>query len=832
VKALLQGRSLTRFVRLLAIGSVLALSLTVAQAGTTERVSRVFVRSHEGCSAIPGPPFGVLAVRQLTSWPDATLTSVAAGINYDGSRVAIESNANLTGENPSGLEEVFAVNGDGTGLRQLTHGALGAKATWLSGNGEMICFHAPGNPTGQNPDGSKEVFVVSWDGTIVRQLTHNPDPAYGYGGTRISHDGQWVCLHSNADLTGENPDHNEELFVARSDGTVLRQLTHEADVRYHVSDSFISPDGQWIQFSSTSDPLGMNPDHSQEVFIINRYGTGLTQVTQNPDPSRRFDVSYGMTWDGSVLLIRGNANPTGQNPDGHDEAFIVNADGSGLRQLTCDPDFETGLGMLSYDGRLVSVRSRADFTGENPDHSWEVFLMKSDGSRITQISRYDGLGNPSVWDRLSGDGNRIAFTSNGNPTGGNPDLGMEGFIADLDTVPPTGLGISINGGARCTGRHDVSLSVTCNDCAEVRFRNDPGEWGPWEPLAATKAWTLTAGEGIKRVCAQGRDQGMNESAEVCDEILVYTLPPYYLAISINGGAACTGSREVTLTLAAMGVAEMRLRNESGAWSAWELFVPTKVWNLSAGAGLKTVGFQCRDECGNVSAEATDAIRLATFEDVGCGDPSAPYIYGLAARGIATGCSVEPPLFCLYAKVTRAEAAVLICRAAGKTPLERAVPSFADVPKTHWAYGYVERFCDRESWAARPLQVGAAVAASAGGLATGDAPGYACSFFPSKRFCPGAAVTREQIAWILCTAAGKTPMPSCSGTFADVSAWNPLCRWIERLGDARSWPGGIAVTSGCACPSSYATGARCFCPKSPATRAQMAVFLVRAFGIPM
>jgi hypothetical protein len=218
------------------------------------------------------------------------------------------------------------------------------------------------------------------------------------------------------------------------------------------------------------------------------------------------------------------------------------------------------------------------------------------------------------------------------------------------------------------------------------------------------------------------------------------------------------------------------------------------------------------------------VRNQTFEDVPPDHPAWLAIETIAARGITTGClpAQQPgalPLFCPYANVTRAQLAAFICRAAGKAPLDRATPTFADVPKTHWAYGYIERFCDPESWA-------------------GSAPGYACALFPSKKFCPSASVTREQIAWILCAATGRQPAASCSGTFADVPSSNPLCRWIERLADATSWPASTPVTSGCICPSTslgaspptYPPGARCYCPKSPVTRAQMAVFIVRAFGI--
>jgi hypothetical protein len=63
------------------------------------------------------------------------------------------------------------------------------------------------------------------------------------------------------------------------------------------------------------------------------------------------------------------------------------------------------------------------------------------------------------------------------------------------------------------------------------------------------------------------------------------------------------------------------------------------------------------------------------------------------------------------------------------------------------------------------------------------------------------------------------MASCAGTFGDVTSANSFCRYIERLTDAPSWPGGVAVTSGC---GASATG--------PPRRAWARPPYRRAFGI--
>jgi hypothetical protein len=85
------------------------------------------------------------------------------------------------------------------------------------------------------------------------------------------------------------------------------------------------------------------------------------------------------------------------------------------------------------------------------------------------------------------------------------------------------------------------------------------------------------------------------------------------------------------------------------------------------------------------------------------------------------------------------------------------------------------------------------------------------------YCPGSPVTREQMAVLLLRTddPGLVP-PGCGAPpFADVSCASVFAPWIQEL-VARG------VTSGC-----FAT---LYCPADLVTRAQMAIFLVRTFGL--
>ncbi len=88
------------------------------------------------------------------------------------------------------------------------------------------------------------------------------------------------------------------------------------------------------------------------------------------------------------------------------------------------------------------------------------------------------------------------------------------------------------------------------------------------------------------------------------------------------------------------------------------------------------------------------------------------------------------------------------------------------------------------------------------------------------FCPDSSVTRRQMAVFLLKAKdGSSHVPpAATGIFGDMPPADPFAPWIEELYN-------LGITGGCqASPLLY-------CPENPSTRGQMAVFLVKTFGLP-
>ncbi|MEW6681846.1 MAG: HYR domain-containing protein [Nitrospirota bacterium] len=87
------------------------------------------------------------------------------------------------------------------------------------------------------------------------------------------------------------------------------------------------------------------------------------------------------------------------------------------------------------------------------------------------------------------------------------------------------------------------------------------------------------------------------------------------SIAINGGAAWTNTRNVTLTLtctdATSGCSQMQFSNNNVTFSPLEPFATTRAWQLSPGEGQKTVYVRYTDVAGQLSPSLSDTIMLDT-----------------------------------------------------------------------------------------------------------------------------------------------------------------------------------------------------------------------------
>jgi fibronectin type 3 domain-containing protein len=97
--------------------------------------------------------------------------------------------------------------------------------------------------------------------------------------------------------------------------------------------------------------------------------------------------------------------------------------------------------------------------------------------------------------------------------------GIEGDQSSTVSVIPTLLAIRINADSQFTSRAIVGLEATAAGASYMRIANDTLQPGSWRPFQSVSNWTLSAGQGPKRVFAQFRlGGGIESTGWVFDDI--------------------------------------------------------------------------------------------------------------------------------------------------------------------------------------------------------------------------------------------------------------------------------------------------------------------------
>ena len=181
----------------------------------------------------------------------------------------------------------------------------------------------------------------------------------------------------------------------------------------------------------------------------------------------------------------------------------------------------------------------------------------------------------------------------------------------------------------------------------------------------------------------------------------------------------------------------------------------------------------------------------SFPDVPTTQQFYKFIENLFHNGITGGCGGGN--YCPNNSVTRAQMAVFLLKGehgSGYTPPVCSATVFADVP------------CPGGQFVDWVNQL--AAENITGGCGGGN-------------YCPTNPVRRDQMAVFLLKAQHGSAYvpPACAGVFGDVACPSTFADWIEQLAAEQ-------ITGGC--------GGGNYCPSNPNTRGQMAVFLVKTFGL--
>lgn len=224
----------------------------------------------------------------------------------DGSHIAFVTGAPAALGGSAGNGDIFIMNADGTGARQLTFGGNSAYPTWAP-DGSQLAFVAD--------QGTSLVIVNVSDGKTVHTVAtgvHLGAPSWGGVGS---------ILFSMA-LAG-----NGQIYRIQPDGTEMAELTNGFDDGSPVW----SPDGGSIAFSR-SDPR--DPSDTSELYVMHADGTGIRRLTTCTAPDCIGDGDPSWSPDGAQVAFTRQSNG-GNRVD----TYVIRADGTELSAVTSGPDW-------------------------------------------------------------------------------------------------------------------------------------------------------------------------------------------------------------------------------------------------------------------------------------------------------------------------------------------------------------------------------------------------------------------------------------------------------------------------------------------------------------
>lgn len=209
-----------------------------------------------------------------------------------------------------------------------------------------------------NPHGAM-LYVMDGDGGNQHKLLRHQS---GYAlGPRWSPDGEHIAYHSNLDG-------NFDIYIIDRKGEKMTNLTQ------HPANDFRadwSPDRRRIVFSS-------DRDGNSEIYIVARGEPDLLRLTDHPAE----DTNPRWSPDGQHVLFE-------TTRDNDHNLYLINADGTGLVRLTDHSADDVSPCWAMNGEKIIFSSKRSD--------DWELYVMNSDGSNLARLTESKGLDRFPAW---------------------------------------------------------------------------------------------------------------------------------------------------------------------------------------------------------------------------------------------------------------------------------------------------------------------------------------------------------------------------------------------------------------------------------------------------
>jgi Tol biopolymer transport system component len=209
-----------------------------------------------------------------------------------------------------------------------------------------------------------------------------------------------------------------DIYTAKPDGSDLRRLTNYG---VYTAEAVVSPDGRRIVFTSLK-------DGDLDIYTMNVDGTDVRRLTTTPG----YDGGPWWSPDGKQIAYRA-WHPTDSALTTYQallrdrlvrpnrmELWVMNADGSGQRQITHLGGANFGPSW-THDGKHLIFSSNYK---QPRSGNFDLYLIALDGTGLEQVTTHDAFDG---FPMFSPDGRSIVWASNRH---GSTPTETDLFIAD------------------------------------------------------------------------------------------------------------------------------------------------------------------------------------------------------------------------------------------------------------------------------------------------------------------------------------------------------------------------------------------------------------------
>ncbi len=292
-------------------------------------------------------------------------------------------------------------------MKMLTNGGENAEA-YFSYDVTKLIFQS-------TRDGYKcdQIYIMNIDGSDVHMVNN------GKGRTTCSYffpDDKRILYSSTfmiADTCPPKPDYSKgyvwalydyTIFASDVDGSNLKQLTNE---KCYNAETTISPKGDKMIFTSTR-------DGDIELYSMNLGGSNVKRLTFEPG----YDGGAYYSYDGSMIVFRASHPKTEQELKEYRdllaehmvrpttlEIYVMNADGSNIRQVTNNGKANFGPYFFPDGKRIIFASNMDDPKGRN----FDLYSINIDGAGLEKLTYNDTFDG---FPMFSMDGKKLVFCSN------------------------------------------------------------------------------------------------------------------------------------------------------------------------------------------------------------------------------------------------------------------------------------------------------------------------------------------------------------------------------------------------------------------------------------